>query len=202
MRGGKMNESDARFNEYKTDIAPEIQARLRCFDAPERESLWRYMKSHTEQQGKVKSYCELGTCCGVSMWMIAPFVEDGGTLIGVDLFNGKSGQPESSASVMKALRVQGYQAHMIAGKTLRLRDKVAEVAPFDMLLIDADHSYEASLADFDAYYPLVAKGGLIMMHDIYAKSFGVWKTWMQRKHLLADVCEFGRKQGIGIGVKL
>jgi predicted O-methyltransferase YrrM len=197
-----MNESDARFSEYKTGIAPEIQARLRCFDTPERESLWQYMKDRTEQHGKVKSYCEMGTCCGVSMWMIAPFVADSGLLIGVDLFSGKSGQPQAAAAVTKALWRQGYGAHMIAGKTLQVRDKVAEVAPFDMLLIDADHSYKASLADFDAYYPLVAKGGLIMMHDIYAQSFGVWKTWRQRKHLLADVCEFGQKQGIGIGVKL
>jgi len=37
---------------------------------------------------------------------------------------------------------------------------------FDFVFIDGDHSYEGSSADFEAYYPLVKKGGIFAGHDI------------------------------------
>lgn len=37
----------------------------------------------------------------------------------------------------------------------------------DFIFIDADHSYEAVLADFQAWYKKVKHGGLIAGHDIY-----------------------------------
>lgn len=38
-------------------------------------------------------------------------------------------------------------------------------APLDFLYIDGDHSYEAVRADFDAWFPYVRSGGLILLHD-------------------------------------
>lgn len=38
--------------------------------------------------------------------------------------------------------------------------------PLRLIFIDGDHSYEASKADFDAWRPHVAPGGLIAFHDI------------------------------------
>ena len=35
----------------------------------------------------------------------------------------------------------------------------------DVLFIDGDHSYEATLADCEAYYPKLKKGGLFCGHD-------------------------------------
>jgi predicted O-methyltransferase YrrM len=37
----------------------------------------------------------------------------------------------------------------------------------DMLFIDADHSYEQSLKDFDGYFEFVNDDGFIFMHDTY-----------------------------------
>ena len=36
---------------------------------------------------------------------------------------------------------------------------------FDFVLIDGDHSYEATLADCEAYYPFLKKGGFFCGHD-------------------------------------
>lgn len=37
--------------------------------------------------------------------------------------------------------------------------------PFDFIFVDGDHSYEATLADCETYYPLLKKGGLFCGHD-------------------------------------
>jgi predicted O-methyltransferase YrrM len=36
---------------------------------------------------------------------------------------------------------------------------------FDFVFIDADHSYEGALRDFESYYPIVKSGGLFSGHD-------------------------------------
>lgn len=49
---------------------------------------------------------------------------------------------------------------------------------FNMVYIDADHSYESCLADLEAWAPTLAPDGLLLAHDYYrddgvAKDFGV-----------------------------
>lgn len=36
----------------------------------------------------------------------------------------------------------------------------------DFVFVDADHSYECTLADIEMYYPLIRKGGILFGHDI------------------------------------
>ncbi|MBA4384742.1 MAG: hypothetical protein C0410_08400 [Anaerolinea sp.] len=42
--------------------------------------------------------------------------------------------------------------------------------PIDLLYIDADHSHEQSLKDFDNFSPFVRPNGLILMHDTFPLS--------------------------------
>lgn len=44
--------------------------------------------------------------------------------------------------------------------------------PIDLLFIDADHSHEQSLRDFDNFSPFVQPNGLILMHDTFPLSEG------------------------------
>jgi hypothetical protein len=37
--------------------------------------------------------------------------------------------------------------------------------PIEVLFIDGDHTYDAVKKDFEDWYPLVNKGGTIMIHD-------------------------------------
>ncbi len=41
-----------------------------------------------------------------------------------------------------------------------------EFAPFDLIFIDGDHSYEGVAADFLNYAPLIRPGGLVVLHDV------------------------------------
>src|SRR5581483_9789589 len=42
-----------------------------------------------------------------------------------------------------------------------------EVGAFDVLFVDGDHSTEGCLADLEAFYPRLAPGGHLLLHDCY-----------------------------------
>ena len=73
--------------------------------------------------------------------------------------------------VFEMLKMYSYDKGAIA--------KVREYAPIDFLFIDADHSYKAVKYDFETYGPMVAKGGIIALHDICTQSSGVPQLWRE-----------------------
>ncbi len=48
-------------------------------------------------------------------------------------------------------------------------------ADFEMILLDSSHEYQATVAELDLWYPALAKGGLILLHDVseFAANFDV-----------------------------
>ena len=50
---------------------------------------------------------------------------------------------------------------------------------YDLLLIDAGHSYEDCKKDYEMYSPLVKKGGYILMHDIYNPNETMKDFWKE-----------------------
>lgn len=51
-------------------------------------------------------------------------------------------------------------------------------APYDLVFIDGDHTYESVAADWANYSPLVAEGGIVAFHDILARpGYGVDRVW-------------------------
>jgi hypothetical protein len=63
---------------------------------------------------------------------------------------------------------------------------------FDLVYIDADHSYEGCKADIEAWYPKVKKGGFVLGDD-YSK-YRAPKTGV-RFGVIQAVDEFAKKQG-------
>lgn len=43
----------------------------------------------------------------------------------------------------------------------------ARRAPFDLVFIDGDHSYNGVRRDFETYMPFVARGGIVAFHDTW-----------------------------------
>lgn len=71
-----------------------------------------------------------------------------------------------------------------------------EAIPINLLYIDADHSHEQSLADFQHFAPYLVPNGIILMHDTFPLtekheqmqySSTVWKTARYiKEHYTAD----------------
>ena len=62
--------------------------------------------------------------------------------------------------------------------TDRTIEIVKTFSEYDLILIDADHSYEIVKQDFENYKNLLSKNGIILLHDVKSNSFsGVTKLW-------------------------
>jgi hypothetical protein len=155
---------------------------LRTFSGSERKTIWELMDQYIREHGRVTAYLEIGVNCGASMWMMYPFMEHLGKMIGVDL----NGDPKDERVLMRDAVTQQLEAWLmdcmiIEGDSKKRRDAVKPCGPYDVLLIDGDHSYEGVKADWDNYMPMVLPGGLVILHDIENPRFGVGRLWQERR---------------------
>lgn len=73
--------------------------------------------------------------------------------------------------------------------------------PIHMLFIDGSHQYEDVLADFEGFFPHVAPGGIVALHDVCEDWPGPSRVWHETaKRRLVDTSHFkslayGRKPG-------
>lgn len=67
---------------------------------------------------------------------------------------------------MENIKNFGVNAHVrpIASSSLKAA-KAWDGGPIRLLFIDGDHSFEPTLADFNAWAPFVTPGGIIVFHD-------------------------------------
>lgn len=76
------------------------------------------------------------------------------------------------------------------------------VHSYDVIFIDADHSYEGVKKDFINSQKHINEGGLIIFHDIASKACpGIMKIWSEIKQQDPERCiEFIHSDTCGIGV--
>ena len=88
-----------------------------------------------------------------------------------DDWNGEINQEIIDKFMMIAqenLKQYGERVQMIRETSLDAASKIKTItnkAEFDFIFVDGDHSYDATLADCEAYYPLLKKGGFFCGHD-------------------------------------
>lgn len=107
---------------------------------------------------KPKVYVELGIYDCTLFNRMIPLVSE--KLIGVDFV------PEMGKHMKKHRKTEFFAGTTTDfAKELKKRGTV-----IDMLFIDADHSKEAVLEDFNNYFPMVKEDGIILLHDSYPKN--------------------------------
>jgi len=129
---------------------------------------------------------EIGTASGGTLFAWSHFVKD--LLVSVDLPRGPFGGGYESTRMpfYKAFRRNSphLQIALIRGLSFdcQTTEKVKSLLDgrdLDFLFIDGDHTARGVSQDLFAYLPMVKDGGLVIMHDIAAKSKGcnVGEVW-------------------------
>lgn len=161
----------------------------------------------------VRSYLEIGSKFGGSLWRVAQALPKGSIIVAVDLPDSEGGHTASRISLVgciEALRAEGYDAHLIWGDSTDQKtiDQVRDLGPFDAMLIDANHFLEYVVPDFANYGPM---SRIVAFHDIAWKRKKEWHGkrievpifWAALKATAARTleikhCPTGKNNGIGV----
>ena len=71
---------------------------------------------------------------------------------------------------------------------------------YDLILVDADHSFEGCLVDFLTYLPHLERSGVLLFHDIQACSNAVGEVYEFAKSFFSTSAEFAELNTCGIGL--
>lgn len=108
-----------------------------------------------------RSYLEIGSKYGGSLWRVAKTMPKGSRIVSLDLdVNGPS-----LRACIAALRGDGYDAHLIAGNSMDQArvEKARALGPFDCVFVDGNHKLMYVRADWDNYGPMAK---MVAFHDI------------------------------------
>jgi predicted O-methyltransferase YrrM len=129
---------------------------------------------------------EVGSYCGKSSVYLGSGVKSaGGTLICVDhhrgneeqqpgelyhdadLFDPRSGRMDSLRELRQTIHAAGLEDVTIVAVAASVHFARFWSAPLGMVFIDGGHSHAAAHADYEAWSPKVASGGILAIHDLF-----------------------------------
>ena len=122
------------------------------------------------KEENVRSYLEIGSKYGGSFWRVVCAMPVGSVAVAVDLPGTTKlrkypfSQPYLLQCV-KDLRAKGYDAHCIIGDSTdkKVIREAQQRAPYDLCLIDGNHTVPYIRADWDNYGPMAK---IVAFHDI------------------------------------
>jgi predicted O-methyltransferase YrrM len=135
------------------------------------------------EQHQPKVCVELGTFQGASAIPVARSIQRwGGVLTCIDTWSNDLFQAGESSPWMLVTCARNMFAAGVTNVRLQPSTTVEAAKswtePIDYLYVDADHHYEAVLADLEAWLPHVKPGGLLLGDDYGNASFpGVQRAW-------------------------
>jgi predicted O-methyltransferase YrrM len=159
------------------------------------------------QRGGLRSYLEIGCSYGWSMFLIAEVMLPGSKIRGIDFgyideitaggAKGYNTKPKLEEKV-QVLRERGFDVEIFYGDSHSLEaiQWARKSGPYQLVMIDGDHSYEGVRADWENYGHL---GECVTFHDIANQELGVARLWQE---LSSDYngrsAEFVCPMGIGV----
>lgn len=169
----------------RLDVSLEEGARLEGL-LEEREGACLYLLAR--RAAVLGNVVEIGSYKGRSTWYLARALEDEGSpyrVVSID--------PHLSGSAdayRETIERTGIAARVDA-RTAFSYDVVREFRePVGLLWIDGDHSYEAVRTDFEQWFPLLAPGGFVALHDTVGQRVGPTRV-VRRMLGRPDVVEVG-----------
>jgi predicted O-methyltransferase YrrM len=187
----------------------------------DRSNVFHCMQVKEEIRGLAKivgelrpaSVLEVGTFRGGTLALWCRLAEASATICSVDLRGGEYGAGYPwwrGVAYKRSLPKSDQRLELIRGdsKSMAIVSRVKELFPrgIEFIFLDGDHTYEGAKADFDNYIPMLAKGGVLAMHDIAAHpnmpSVKVDRLWSEIKlrHQTAEFIADPNQGWAGIGV--
>ncbi len=122
-----------------------------------------------------RTVLEIGSDEGGSLYQFMKYSLPGCIFISVDK------APRGNQWYQWAEKFQHQLYVVIGDSTLSVTIDSVEsiVAEIDFLFIDGHHGYKSVKQDFFNYGPLVRSDGIIILHDIIHKEYGVHKFWKE-----------------------
>lgn len=116
----------------------------------------------------IRSYLEIGSKFGGSLWKVANAMPVGSRIVSVDLPQGDRSFKDSLPHLeecVAALLGRGYDAHLVLGDSTdpEVIARVKELGPFDACFIDANHTEPYVRKDWANYGPMCK---IVAFHDI------------------------------------
>lgn len=115
-----------------------------------------------------KDYLEVGSFRGLSAWCVA---HTAAHVTCIDTFRadsaGQAQQPEQTtyAEFCRNLAPFWGKVTCLPFSSEEAAAKIPEAATFDVIFIDAMHTYDDCLADIKRWWPRVRPGGVMCLHD-------------------------------------
>jgi len=147
---------------------------------------------------KVTKYLEVGLRHGRTFYAVVEAMPPNSVAVGIDIQDNRF--IKTTLDVLKR-KVPTTLCRYLNGDSNNIDTAMAakQYGPFDLVFIDADHSYEAVKRDWDNYGLM---GKIIAFHDIDcdAEGYGAGKLWRELKanHRCEEI--IGEARGMGIGV--
>lgn len=115
--------------------------------------------------GKHKMYLEIGTFDGILISSLAERYKDM-TIYAIDAFVKASGTGGGHLPFVVENCKRYENISLFKEKSVTALKKLKESGyMFDVILVDGDHSYEATKIDLNGSWEVLAQGGTIMVHD-------------------------------------
>lgn len=121
----------------------------------------------------VRSYLEIGSMYGGSLWRVAQSMPKGSRVVSVDYAIDTPAALPHLKKCIADLVADGYDAHLIVGDSAANEtiEHVRKLGPFDCVFIDGAHTLEAVTSDWWAYGTMAR---MVAFHDISWNS--TWKS--------------------------
>jgi predicted O-methyltransferase YrrM len=119
---------------------------------------------------KPKNILEIGVYKGGTIMAWTHIASDNAQILGVDLHGGEFGggfDHDEAEAIINLERANQtiYLMDMDSHKKLSV-ELIKRHSPFDFIFIDADHTYEGVKKDYENYYPMLVKDGVMAFHDV------------------------------------
>jgi predicted O-methyltransferase YrrM len=150
---------------------------------------------------KCQTLMEIGTASGGTIYLLTRAADRHATIISADLEDDADRWANFPTFALDQQRIVQVTGNSNDPATLKSVHGVLAGRPLDFLLIDGDHSSYGVRQDFALYAPLVAPGGMVVLHDICLEG-GVKEFWAELKttHRCEELVGDPKQVQCGLGI--